>query len=196
MTPEERLLEAWKKTVDVQMHFNELEMKVRSFAITVLAAFLAAVGFVLKENLEVELFGFELSLTGMILLAALLCWGAFYLMDRLWYHRLLRGAVNHGIELESKAKETFPELDLANQIGLASPVEIRGKKLGSDRKIDFFYGVIGLVICIAALVAFVNDPVPEVVHPTLGGAADQVGESANSSYASEGREEPLLEEVP
>ena len=42
MTKEERLLEAWKVTVEVQMHFNELEMKVRSFAITVLAAFLAA----------------------------------------------------------------------------------------------------------------------------------------------------------
>ena len=35
-------LEVWKTTVDVQKHFNELELKIRNFAITVVGAFLAA----------------------------------------------------------------------------------------------------------------------------------------------------------
>lgn len=171
MTKEERLLEAWKVTVEVQMHFNELEMKVRSFAITVLAAFLAAVGFVLREDLSINLFGLSLSLSGMILLAAILCWGSFYLMDRLWYHRLLRGAVNHGIALEIEAKSSFPELNLGQEISLASPVTIRGKKYGSNRKIDFFYGLIASILLAAAMIAFINDP-PEKTEtqtPTLSG---------------------------
>lgn len=158
MSPEERLLESWKVTIEVQMHFNELEMKVRSFAITVLAAFLAAVGFVLKEDLELRIFGKGLSLSGMILLAAILCWGAFYLMDRLWYHRLLRGAVNQGISLENQAKTIFPELNLGNEISKASPVKFRNKDYGSDKKIDIFYGLIGGVLLFAAAVAFLNDP--------------------------------------
>jgi hypothetical protein len=32
-------VEAWKKTVDVQQHFNDLELRVRNFAITFTAGF-------------------------------------------------------------------------------------------------------------------------------------------------------------
>lgn len=158
MSPEERLLEAWKVTVEVQMHFNELEMKVRSFAITVLAAFLAAVGFVLKEDLQIALLDFEVSLSGLILLAATMCWMLFYVMDRLWYHRLLRGAVNHGVALEAKAKDIFPELNLGLEISSASPVKLLRWKFGSDRKIDIFYFSVGGLLLVAAAIAFINDP--------------------------------------
>lgn len=43
-------LEVWKATIDVQKHFNELGLRVRSIAVTVLGALLAAAGYALKET--------------------------------------------------------------------------------------------------------------------------------------------------
>jgi hypothetical protein len=73
----EYLLEVWKTTIDVQKHFNELEMRIRSVAITVLAAFLAAAGYSMKEKLRLNIFGADMSLTVLILLAAVVCWTSF-----------------------------------------------------------------------------------------------------------------------
>ena len=37
------LLEVWKQCVDVQMHFNDMEMKIRSLAVTVITAISGAI---------------------------------------------------------------------------------------------------------------------------------------------------------
>lgn len=118
MTDDERILETWKVTVGVQQHFNELQMRIRSIAITVLGAFLAAAGFSLKEHLHVTLAGWEFPLTTFILAAATLCWAAFYFMDRHGYHRLLRGAVAHGIFIEDSVAENWPELGLTKRMAI------------------------------------------------------------------------------
>src|SRR3546814_14384707 len=52
---DENRIEIWKTIIDVQKHFNELEMRIRNVAVTVLAAFLAAAGFTTKENIYVTL---------------------------------------------------------------------------------------------------------------------------------------------
>src|SRR3546814_2906700 len=49
---DENRIEIWKTIIDVQKHFNELEMRIRNVAVTVLAAFLAAAGFTMKERSE------------------------------------------------------------------------------------------------------------------------------------------------
>ena len=36
----------------------------------------------------------------------------FYFMDKHWYHRLLIGAVKHGIAIEKKYATQLPELQL------------------------------------------------------------------------------------
>jgi hypothetical protein len=160
MDREEEVLEAWKTAVNVQMHFNDLGMRIRSFAITVLAAFLAATGYTVKEGIRIDLFGWQASLTGFLLLGGLVCWGAFYIMDRLWYHRLLLGAVRHGIAIENAHVERLPEIALATKIGEESPVYIGKKKVGSERKMDIFYGIVALLLIGAAVAAFLNKPPP------------------------------------
>jgi hypothetical protein len=42
-------LEVWKKTIDVQQHFNTIEMQIRNFAITVLTATIGAAGVVFNQ---------------------------------------------------------------------------------------------------------------------------------------------------
>lgn len=49
-TDKKILLEAWKQCVDVQMHFNDMEMRIRSFAVTVMTAVSGAIGYLIKEN--------------------------------------------------------------------------------------------------------------------------------------------------
>jgi len=70
------LLEAWKEVVNVQMHFNDMEMRIRSLAVTVITAISGAIGYLLKENIHYQKeFIVLLSFVG---IAAWLC---FYLMD-------------------------------------------------------------------------------------------------------------------
>jgi len=45
-------IDIWKKTVDVQQHFNDLEMRIRNFAITIVGALIAAMGFTYQQGLE------------------------------------------------------------------------------------------------------------------------------------------------
>jgi hypothetical protein len=58
LDPKERAelyLEMWKQTVQVQMHFNDIEMKVRTAAITVLTFVLGGASLALREGTRVEL---------------------------------------------------------------------------------------------------------------------------------------------
>lgn len=64
-------LEVWKATLEVQRHFNDLGLRVRSLAITVLGAFMAAAGYAFKEQNN--------NAAGLILSAGLVCWLAFLL---------------------------------------------------------------------------------------------------------------------
>ncbi|MDA1089540.1 MAG: hypothetical protein O3A85_04415 [Proteobacteria bacterium] len=146
----ELTLEIWRETISVQKHFNELEIKIRGLAITVLGALLGAVGFSLKEDLNFKLWDQEIRIAVFLLAVALIVWVAFYLMDRLWYHRLLYGAVRHGIKVENALKSKLPEIDLSTTIGEWSPIKIFSCKIHSTNKIDIFYGLVA-----ASIVAFI-----------------------------------------
>lgn len=153
MEGEQASLEIWKVTIDVQKHFNELSMRVRSIAVTVLAAFLAAAGYALKGAMTVVILGQTVSLAALTLAAGLLCWAAFYLMDRHWYHRLLRGAVAHGIKVEEALAERLPIIGLTGSIAYVSPMTVWGVKTHARHRLDIFYGIIGLLLLAAAIVA-------------------------------------------
>lgn len=148
-TDKKLLLEAWKEVVNVQMHFNDMEMKIRSLAVTVITAISGAIGYLLKENIHHQ-FIIVLSFIG---IAAWLC---FYLMDRFMYHKLLIGAVNSGINLEEQLSKLGINVDLGEQIKEKSPLKnLFGKKIEmhSDQKLDFFYITVP-VICINGILSF------------------------------------------
>lgn len=89
-------VEIWKKIVDVQQHFNDLELRIRNFALALTGAFLVLGGYAIKESVFTKLFGQEVSVSSLIVLAAIVPLLAFYFMDKYWYHKLLEGAVNAG----------------------------------------------------------------------------------------------------
>ncbi|MEM1398025.1 MAG: hypothetical protein AAGH38_11345, partial [Pseudomonadota bacterium] len=57
MTNEDKalLLSAWKQTVDVQMHFNDLELRIRNFAFVLTGAFLALGGYALRDGGQIAI---------------------------------------------------------------------------------------------------------------------------------------------
>src|SRR3990172_1195077 len=154
MDDRETIIEAWKQTVAVQMHFNDLALRIRSFALTLIAAILA-VGFT-QGNTDYPI---------PIAAASLLVWPSFWLVDRFWYHPLLIGAVNHGMAIENQAKKLGLTLsgfdsDKSNYslLGLANRISVHSRealKMKTKRKMDLYYFIIFvalLAIVIAQLI--------------------------------------------
>lgn len=148
-------VEIWKKTVEVQQHFNEIGLKIRQLAITFLAAVGGAVGFSLDRKIEIPLWETKISLAAILLGIAFIIWCIFWMMDRLWYHRLLYGAVRHGLRVEKVLTTEGLEASLTDAIGKESPIFIGNRKIRSPNKIDLLYYIIGCLIILSASV-FIN----------------------------------------
>lgn len=179
-TSDERIkeyIEVWKKTVEVQEHFNDLELRIRNFAITVLGAVLSGTALSLKEGLAVSLAHRKLPLAVLLMLVALITWLAFYFMDRLWYHRLLYGAVAHGLRIEERLALVLPDIGLTHSIGDASPIKLWKWKIKTTAKMDLFYltiaGILTLLL-VALLLMPPSEKSPEpgvTINNVMPGAA-------------------------
>ena len=157
-------VEIWKKIVDVQQHFNDLELRIRNFALIVTGAFLGLGGYAIKDGGMAKLVGYEVSAAALIVGASTLPLIAFYLMDRLWYHRLLDGSVKAGIAAEGELVRLGLTVDLGAQISKASPFALPfiGTKVHSRHKMDGFYGLLGLaVIAVTVTLAIGVKPVAQ-----------------------------------
>jgi hypothetical protein len=150
-------IEIWKKIVDVQQHFNDLELRIRNFALVVTGAFLGLGGYAIKDAGIINAFGFKVSIAGLVVFSAILPLSAFYFMDRLWYHRLLDGAVTAGIEAESALKDLGYKVDLGSKISERSPFTLWliKKKIHSKTKMDMFYLIlVAALLIVAAFLGF------------------------------------------
>ncbi len=146
-------IEIWKKIVDVQQHFNDLELRIRNFALVVTGAFLGLGGYAIKDAGIINAFGYEVSIAGLVVFSAILPLSAFYFMDRLWYHRLLQGSVTAGIDAESALKDLGYKVDLGSRISESSPFTLwpTKKKIHSKTKMDFFYMMLVVALLIVAV---------------------------------------------
>jgi hypothetical protein len=179
-------VEIWKKIVDVQQHFNDLELRVRNFALVVTGAFLGLGGYAIKDGGAITLFGHVLSIAGLVVLSAILPLLAFYFMDRFWYHRLLDGSVKAGIEAEAALKALGYQVDLGTQISRASPFTLWPTKhvVHSKSKMDMFYGMLLLALLIvAAGLSFGIRPQLATAAPTSTPVAINVASPAPASLA-------------
>ena len=146
MDEKQILLEAWKTTITSQAHFNEMTMKLRSTALTLVAAILTAESLAGSGSLAV--------------VAALISWVAFYVLDRWFYFYLLLGTILLVGALEKRANElgmVLPkEPDSANSLlGLTYRVSKLNQehwKLLGKYKLDVYYALIavaiGVILCV------------------------------------------------
>jgi phosphoglycolate phosphatase-like HAD superfamily hydrolase len=151
-----RSLEAWKVTITVQQHFNDIEMRVRNFALTLLVAIIGASALAIQNGSIVTIFSFKTSLAVWLLVGGVIAWLAFYFVDQIWYHRLLLGAVIQGKQLEDILKHDVPGIGLTGAIGDASPAKVLGITLHSKQKMSTFYFGIALMLLAFAVAAHFN----------------------------------------
>jgi FMN phosphatase YigB (HAD superfamily) len=149
-------LDVWKKIVDVQQHFNDIEMKIRALALPTLAAMMGAAGYAHKENVKISVLGASFSAASAIAILTFVIWMAFYFLDRHWYHRLLYGAVKANIEIEKAIRTVIPELDLGGHISRESPwtfnlLWITKVTLRSPQKMAIVYWGIAFLIALTTI---------------------------------------------
>lgn len=183
-------IEIWKKIVDVQQHFNDLELRIRNFALIVTGAFLGLGGYAIKDAGVVKVFGLEVSIAGLVVVSAIFPLAAFYFMDRLWYHRLLDGSVYAGIEAEMALKDLGYKVDLGSKIKEHSPFKLwltKKMMIRSATKMDLFYAILaGSLLLVAGFLGFgirpqavVDKTPPPVVAPP---AANLPADAASPAF--------------
>ncbi|WP_186165072.1 hypothetical protein [Burkholderia gladioli] len=188
----EYALQVWEKTIDVQMHFNELQMKIRNFSVLLVSALVGAAGIALKEHVLVDHFflgvHFQTSLSAILFWVAAFSWAAFFFMDHFWYYRLLVGSVYHGIDIEKSLVERIPSIGLTQTIGKASPNFLFKWKLHSKHKSFVFYASIFLLLVGLACATGWAGVTQSEAKSELGGGAAKVEMPINAPMTMEARQ--------
>ncbi|ELV7509522.1 hypothetical protein ACET54_15085 [Aeromonas veronii] len=157
-------VDIWKQVINTQQHFNDLEMKVRNFAILILSAFIGAIGVSFKSGFSLDIMGHSTSIATILSLGAAIIWMLFFFVDVYWYHPLLIGAVKQGMKIERELEHELPNIiGLTKTIGDESPVKIKFWKwnahLHSKEKANIYYiGVFVILIVSSVILFFVDTP--------------------------------------
>jgi hypothetical protein len=170
---QERLVEIWSKAVDTQMHFNEMSAKSRQLGLAFVAAALG-VGIVLLGQgraFTLVVYGFKIHVTVFLILSAILAILAVRKLDLGVYHRMLRGAVTFGEDVEAKHLNQLLGLNMgmaqviahysrhsdADSSGVPKAYTGSAEKTAGD-KVNSFYMITiwSLVASAAALLAVTN----------------------------------------
>lgn len=179
---DKEIIEIWKTVIGVQMHFNDISMRIRSMFVTILLALFASLGFLLDKKIGLSIGKYQVQFAAILPLFGIFGAYLFYFIDRYWYHRLLVGSVKQGRVIEKKYKSQFPELLLTEAIGEESPHEPRRLtkflakmivsdekflntgKLHSEAKVEFFYKSVMVALLITAIIiAIFGGIAPRVV---------------------------------
>ncbi|TBO42248.1 hypothetical protein [Pedobacter kyonggii] len=149
MTDKEIQMQVWDKSIDVQMHFNNIELQIRNYALTLFTAIIAGIGYLLKEKINIIVMGYIFPSSAAAALIGIVIMCAFYFMDKYWYHLLLQGSVKHALAIETII--TDPALKLTSAIGASSKVKLLGWDIDSSRKYYFFYYPLILIFLVLYL---------------------------------------------
>jgi len=136
--------ELWKEYEKTAVHFNDLILRLRVQALGGVAAIAAFAGFVVKEHPS-GLIGWKVLAVAFAVL--LIFWIALFLLDLMYYNRLLLGAVDAILEIESASQkgEFITSLNLSTKIKAA--VEDRSCRWRrSLRGPIIFYSLVAVVL--------------------------------------------------
>jgi hypothetical protein len=151
------MTEAWKKTIDVHQHFNDIQMRIRNFAVTAIVAIIGAAGVAVSASTSVAftvpIVGWEIKtlLAVWILFVGVVAAFAIHYVE-LGYHNLLKGAVKHAVLIENEFEQVRPDLcetfKLTSTITANSPTKVLGvlPMRSTGRIILFYWTIVGLLL--------------------------------------------------
>jgi len=82
------IINIWKKTIDVQQHFNDIELRIRNIALTTFTFIIGGIGYLEKEYKFFDTGNFDIPYSSLLAYAGIIIMSAFLYMDRAWYHNL------------------------------------------------------------------------------------------------------------
>lgn len=170
------VLDAWKTTVSVQQHFNDIELRIRNLAVTMFAAIASGAGLVHQASWEIDTPVGPIPLSTFMLLVGASAWIALYLMEQYWYHVFLRSAGQHAGFIEARWGASLPELGLSTRISQASTVTMPlwpkwlsrriGTQWKSTERLRWFYIVgVGMLLGGAILTLFAHQSASHAAQP-------------------------------
>lgn len=153
------VFQEYELVVKTQMHFNEMLIRYRSLAFTIMTG-LAALGLLLLKGQiayqeKISLFGREWNIAGILALMILAVWLVVFLVDYRYYFRLLIGAVERGEEIERSTPEGF--------LGMTTCISKKVPRWRAHLIVILFYAIpfaAGLVIAIHLLMSTGTAPPP------------------------------------
>lgn len=149
-----QLLEEWKKTVDVQMHFNDLIMRNRQIVMTSVLTVFGAAAFSLQfPNLILDISLLKFHAAASIILFGLGLLLSMLFLDYFYYFRLLLGAVDRGEGIEKILQERS-----SNQLGgLTLAISKTVDRQRAQRSLFWFYVIpliLGSVFLVFVLIGY------------------------------------------
>lgn len=149
------LTKQWEVVVGVQKHFNDLEWRIRSLALTALTAI---VGFAIGTSVATKFIAigtFKVGFSAFLGVLGAAIWTAFFMSDYKWYHPMLGGAGLAANALEEELGSRLgidPEQMLSHQIYTASKRSAwrKNREIHSGQKLKVFYSV-GYLILLALI---------------------------------------------
>lgn len=149
-------MELWKKSVDVQTHFNDIGWRIRALGLTALTFTFGTTFIAYTNGKPLELWYQQASPASLIPIIGLVLWASFWFMDAAWYHRLLIGAVKDAARLEALLQKNGIQVELGKSISESSRVWFfwTNRGLHSTAKLNVYYGMIGAALLFTAWFIF------------------------------------------
>ncbi|OGO08870.1 MAG: hypothetical protein A2Y61_06165 [Chloroflexi bacterium RBG_13_60_13] len=164
LTPSERaniLLEEWKQVTGMQMHFNDMIIRMRTLAVSVVISVFGAAGFAIGqfEDRFVHIAGEDVHVAAIVIAFGLVLWLTIFIIDYGYYYKLLVGSVRRGWQIDD-AFRTVKLFDGMHLFGAARLISEAIGPIGASKYFVWtFYGLVyftGLVYLVAVLI--VLDP--------------------------------------
>lgn len=155
------LMEEWKQVTGMQMHFNDMIIRMRTLAVSVVISVFGAAGFAIGqyEHRFIRFAGEDVHVAAIVIAFGLILWLTIFTVDYGYYYKLLVGAVRRGWQIDD-AFRTVKLFDGMHLFGAARVIsEAIGPTGASKYFVWTFYGLVyftGLMYLVSVLI--VLDP--------------------------------------
>ena len=101
-------VQRWRTVIDTQMHFNRMLMRTRAAGVSLVIAVFgaAAVGLAQFPGQVIALFGGYIHITAVVIVFGLALLGTLFVLDYLYFYRMLLAVVRYGEEIEIESRKT------------------------------------------------------------------------------------------
>ena len=151
------ILEEWKTVIQTQMHFNDMIMKMRTTAVSVVLAVFGAAAYSLQyDKLILTICNYSFHASVLVIAFGLGMLMGVFGLDYFYYHKMLLGAVERGYEIDEAYKDR--QLDNTRIFGMTTLIRDKiGKPGKSNVFIGLFYGLVfllGFVFIVGILLGY------------------------------------------